>query len=165
MEPVKKNRSLILIIIFLLVSNIAILIFFIFLSGDRRGHFRNDKKGILTFLQNDIGFNKQQMDQYQKLKDAHMQKIKPFFEEIRSAKDSFYNLLYRDNISDSAITNAATVIGEKQISLDMQMFKYLKTIRSLCTPEELPKFDSQFKTVVERMTGGRFRKPGNTEKR
>jgi hypothetical protein len=53
----------------------------------------------------------------------------------------------------------AEAIGEKQSALDMQMFRNLKSIRNLCTPEQLPKFDSSIKTVVARMTG-RQRKPG-----
>jgi protein CpxP len=162
MEPVTKNRSLISIIIILLISNIAILIFFLFLSGDRKSHPRDNKNAISTFLQKDIGFNKQQMDEYQKLREEHIKKARPLFEGIRSAKDSFYNLLYTDTVPDSVVNKAAAVIGEKQMTLDMQMFQHLKKVRTLCTPDELPKFDSLFKKVVERMTGGRFKKQQHT---
>lgn len=159
MDTVTQNRSFISIIIFLLISNIAILIFFLFLSGDRKAHGRDNRNGISTFLQKDIGFNKGQMDNYQKLRDAHLQTVKPLFEEIRSAKDSFYNFLYSDNVPDSVVNKAAAIIGEKQITLDMQMFQHLKKVRSLCTPDQLPKFDTSFRKVVERITGGRFKNP------
>lgn len=158
MQTVTKNRSLVSIIIILLISNIAILIFFLFLSGDRKSHTRDNRNGIATFLQKDLGFNKQQMDEYQKLREEHVKTAAPLFDDIRSAKDSFYNLLYTDTVADSIVNKAAAVIGEKQMTLDMQMFQHLKKVRSLCTADELPKFDSLFKKVVERMTGGRFKR-------
>ncbi len=165
MDAVKKNRSLVSIIIFLLISNIAILIFFLCLSDGRKGfHGKEDRNTVSVFLQKEIGFNKQQMDEYQKLRATHMQSVKPLFDDIRSAKESFYNLLYINNVADSTVNKAAAVIGEKQMVLDMQMFSLFKNVRNLCTPQELPKFDSLFKKVVEKMTGGRFIKAGNNKR-
>ena len=165
MDAVTKNRSLVSIIIFLLISNITILIFFLCLSDGRKGfHGKEDRNIVSVFLQKEIGFNKQQMDEYQKLRATHMQSVKPLFDDIRSAKESFYNLLYINNVADSTVNKAAAVIGEKQMVLDMQMFSLFKNVRNLCTPQELPKFDSLFKKVVEKMTGGRFIKAGNNKR-
>lgn len=165
MDAVTKNRSLVSIIIFLLISNITILIFFLCLSDGRKGfHGKEDRNTVSVFLQKEIGFNKQQMDEYQKLRATHMQSVKPLFNDIRSAKESFYNLLYINNVADSTVNKAAAVIGEKQMVLDMQMFSLFKNVRNLCTPQELPKFDSLFKKVVEKMTGGRFIKAGNNKR-
>lgn len=158
MDAVTKNRSLVSIIIFLVISNIAILLYFLYFSDGRKGSHGKDRNAVSVFLQKDIGFNKQQMDAYQKLKTSHLQTIKPLFNDIRTAKENFYNLLYVNNVSDSSIDKAAAVIGEKQIALDKQMFNHFTNVRNLCTPQELPKFDSSFKKVVEKMTGGRFRK-------
>ena len=163
MDASTKTRSLVSIIVFLLLSNIAILVFFIFLDN-RKGRVREDRNAISGFLEKEIGFDKQQMDDYQNLRTAHMQNARPLFEGIRSAKDSFYNFLYTDATPDSVIFKAAAIIGEKQMQLDMLMFHHLKKVRSLCTPEELPKFDSLFKKVVERMTGGRVRRSDHTKK-
>ena len=156
-----KNRALVSIIIVLLISNIAILIFFLcYSNGRKNAHGREDRNAVSVFLQKEIGFNKQQMDEYQKLRATNMQSIKPLFNDIRSAKENFYNLLYVNNLTDSSVNKAADVIGEKQMVLDMHMFSHFKNVRNLCTPEELPKFDSLFKKVVEKMTGGRFTKSG-----
>ena len=157
-----KNRALVLIIIFLLLSNIAILIFFLYYSdGRKNSHGKEDRNAVSVFLQKEIGFTKQQMDEYQKLRATHMQSIRPLFNDIRLAKEKFYDLLYINNIADSTINKSVAVIGEKQMALDRQMFSHFKNVRDLCTPQELPKFDTLFKKVVEKMTGGRFRKPGN----
>ena len=84
--------------------------------------------------------------------------MKPFFDSIHSSKDSFFNLLSFD-ASDSMVNKTAAIIGEKQVLLDLHMYRHLKNVRELCTPEQLPKFDSLFKNVVAKMTQ-HFRKPG-----
>ena len=155
METIKKNRSLIGIIIFLLVSNIGMLIFFLVLGNGTRKDHPPHKDIIATFLKNDMGFTQQQMDQYDKIHKDHMDKMKPFFDSVHSSKDNFYNLL-NVNEPDSVVNKAAAVIGENQMSLDLKMFKHLQNVRNLCTPDQLPKFDSLFKNVIAKMT---HRKP------
>lgn len=165
MDTITKNRSLVSIIIFLLISNIAILIFFLGIKDGRKtSHSKDGRNTVAVFLQKDMGFNKERMDEYQKLREAQMKSVKPLFDSIRSAKENFYSLLYINNASDSFINNAADVIGEKQMALDMQMFSHFKNIRNLCAPQELPKFDSSFKKVVEKITNGRFRKSDNDKR-
>jgi len=165
MDTITKNRSLVSIIIFLLISNIAILIFFLGIKDGRKtSHGKDGRNTVAVFLQNDMGFNKERMDEYQKLREAQMKSVKPLFDSIRSAKENFYSLLYINNASDSFINNAAVVIGENQMALDMQMFSHFKNIRNLCAPQELPKFDSLFKKVVEKMTSGRSKKSGNDKR-
>ena len=152
-----KNKSLIAIIIFLLITNIAVLVFFLFVNvPGKKTHSRED--GISTFLKKDIQFDEKQMEAYKTLKDKHIQSLKPVFEEMRSAKDSFYNLLYQTSISDSAITDKAGTIGDKQTYLDVKMLQHFKNVRALCTPDQLPKFDSLFKNVIQRFTHGKFGK-------
>ncbi len=165
MDTITKNRTLVSIIIFLLISNIAILTYFFAFNNSRKGsHGKDGRNAVATFLQNDIDFSKQQMDEYQKLKDTHMVSIKPIFNDIRSAKERFYNLVYINNVPDSTVKIAAEAIGEKQVILDMHMFNHFKDVRNLSTPQQLPKFDSLFKKVVDKMTGNRFKKSDSTKK-
>lgn len=157
MDPIKRNKSLVGIIIFLLVSNIAMLIFFLVLGNGTKKERPPHKDMIAAFLKNEVKFDQSQLDQYEKLHKDHMGKMKPFFESIHNSKDSFYNFLFV-NEPDTDINKAAAVIGEKQMSLDLQMFKHLKNVRNLCTPDQLPKFDSLFPNVIAKITQ-HFRKP------
>ena len=158
MDTPTKNKSLVSIIVFLLLTNIAMLIFFLFLSSTTgRGHGR-DENFMPGILQKQVGFNDNQINAYKKVKEEQMHKMKPLFEDVRTAKDNFYKLL-PTNPSDSSLNASAAIIGQKQMALDIQMFQNLKSIRNLCTPEQVPKFDSSIKFVVARMTG-RGRKPG-----
>lgn len=138
------------------------LVFFLcFNDTSRRSHGREDYIG--SFLQKDMKFDTSQMRSYQILKEAHMQKVRPLFDNIRLSKDSFYSLVYTKDINDSLVTVRAAMIGDNQKNLDQSMFQHLKTVRNLCTPEQLPKFDSSFKKVIDKMTG-RGRKPKEEKK-
>lgn len=153
MDTVRKNRSLISIIIFLLVTNVAMLFFFLVLNnpGEKNLHV-HDQNGIAGLLQKEVGFTKEQLDSYQAVRKAHVEKIHALFDELKKAKTDFYNLLYAPQMPDSAVNKAADAIAEKQKTLDLQMFNHFATVRSICTPGQLEKFDTTIKKVIARMT-------------
>jgi protein CpxP len=153
MDTVKKNKSLVSIIIFLLITNLAMLFFFIVLGrqGQRNSHDR-DQNGISRALQNDVGFTKQQLDSYQLMRKDHMEKMHALLDELRKAKTDFYSLIYSARSSDSSVSTAAASIAEKQKTLDLRMFEHFRMVRSICTPNQLQKFDSTIKKVIIRMT-------------
>lgn len=152
MNESTKTKSLITIIIFLLITNIAMLVFFIVLGKpiDKRQKSR-ETNGMYNSLQNEVGFSKGQLDKYQVLRKEQMEKVRPLFNEVRNAKKDFYGLIYSQNISDSLINADADSIAQKQKSLDMQMFGYFKNIRTICTSSQIQKFDSALKKEVARM--------------
>ena len=162
MNNISKTKPLITIIVFLLITNIAMLLFFLF-SGkpaERKPKDRN-QNGIYNTLQNEVGFSKDQLAQYQSLRKGQMEKVKPLFNRVRKAKKDFYNLLYVDNLPDSLIKMSADSIAQTQKNLDTQMFMYFRSIRNLCTAGQQQKFDSSMNKVVQRMVGGR---PGKDNK-
>ena len=146
-----KNRVFISIITVLLLTNIALLVFFFWVKP--HGNFRPDMRrdSIAQSLENKIGFSQEQMAQYQRLKDEHKEKIKPLFEDMRNAKEQFYRFLHQP-ASDSELNNAANVIGEKQKAIDLQIFRHFKELRDLCTAQQQPKFDSLIQQVIHRMS-------------
>ncbi|MGN6534032.1 MAG: Spy/CpxP family protein refolding chaperone [Ginsengibacter sp.] len=152
MNQTTKTKSLVTIIIFLLITNIAMLVFFILLSKpvDRRQRNR-ETNGMYTSLQNEVGFSKDQLDKYQLLRKEQMDKVKPLFNEVRNAKKDFYGLIYSSNVPDSLINADADSIAKKQKTLDLQMYDYFKNIRNICTLQQTQKFDSVIKKVVVRM--------------
>jgi protein CpxP len=154
MNSLAKNKALVSIIIFLLITNIAMLFFFLELNKpvQRNGHGR-DQNGMSGMLQKDVGFTKVQLDSYQALRKEQFEKGHPLFDDLRKAKMDFYNLIYTAQVSDSSVNKAADLIAEKQEMLDLQMFKHLKMVRNICTPDQLQKFDSTIKKVLIRMTG------------
>ena len=152
METIKKYRALVSIIVFLLITNMAMLIFFMVLSKPiTNRHRSHDQNGMYTTLQKDVGFSKAQLDQYQVLRNQQRDTIKPLFNDLRKAKETFYGLIYSSDVSDSLLNSDVDLIAQKQKELDLKMFNHFKNVRNLCTPDQLQKFDSTIKKVVTRM--------------
>lgn len=166
MSSRSKSRILIFIIAVLLISNIAMLIFF--LSGKpempKPDNERKPGYGISETLKKDAAFDDQQVKQYEELREKHWQKMKPMFHDMQATKNSFYSLVKDASVSDSTISTLASQIGEKQKAIDYQIFHHFRQIRNLCRPDQQSKFDTIYSGIVKRMSGG-GRGPGNGPKR
>ena len=156
-----KIKVLVTIVIFLLITNIAMLIFFL-ATGKHpdSGQKNRDFNGMYNSLQSEVGFTKDQLDQYQVLRVDQREKAGPMFNALRNAKKDFYKLMYSPANSDSLINAGADSIAQKQKVVDIQMFRYFKNIRDICQPGQLPKFDSAIAHEIGRMIGGR---PGSNK--
>ena len=148
----KKYKALIFIIIFLLISNFIMLFLFMAKSNpSAKNDTTHDQKGLYNMLQKEVGFSNAQLDQYQDLRTQQRKTIKPLFNQIRSSKENFYELLYQKNLSDSNLYKDADSIAATQKQLDLQMFDHFKKIRNICQPDQLQKFDSSIKKVIVKM--------------
>ncbi len=146
-----KSKALISIIIFLLITNIAMLLFFLVLDRPARKGSLKDSNGMADVLKNDVGFSQTQVDNYLSLRKNRYNTIHPLFEQLKKARYNFYDLVYAPQASDSLINSSADSIASKQKLLDMEMLTHFKNVRKLCTTDQLPKFDSTIKKVFVRM--------------
>lgn len=144
---------LIFLVVFLLLTNIALLFYFTAFNKGEPKAPKPEKRGpgITAFLQNDLGFSKQQMQDLDTLKKQHRALMKPLFDDLGKSKDNFYQLIGKPGISDSALRAAAGEIGKKQAALDLQFFQNFNSLRKLCTAEQFPKFDSAMPLLASRM--------------
>ncbi|MEP7143201.1 MAG: hypothetical protein ABI707_10045 [Ferruginibacter sp.] len=145
-----QNRSKVFLVIIaiLLIANIAMLAFFLQKKGLARQSDRPDKKAFISnLLQKEIGFDQQQLSQYDTLSNRNREKIGKLFENVRNNKTRQFKQLVALNFNDSAVKLVAGQSAASQEIIEMNMFNHIKSIRLLCTPEQLPKFDSLFVKV------------------
>lgn len=163
MSNTSRNKNLVFIIAALLLTNIAVLVYFLWIKephGSRSsGSNKPPKEGFFTVaLRDSVGFNEQQIAQYKEIKDRQKKTMEVMFDNMRSAKDSLFRLIGDTLANDSVIRRAAEAVGERQRLLDLQSFSHFREIRALCTsPEQQQKYD----TAVLRM----LRKMGKTPAR
>ncbi len=164
----KQNRSKVFLTIIgiLLVANIA-LVSFLLLKKDKPKHDkqRPDKKTIIAhFLKTEIGFDTVQLKQYDTMSDRHKENMKKMMDSLRPPKEKQFKDLAAANFSDSVMNLAATQSAATQMTIELQMFNHMKKIRSLCTPAQLPKFDSTFgKVLTRRSIEGRKKEEGKAK--
>ena len=144
--------------VILLLTNIALVAFILFNKPEKRGG-RGDREAMMTeFLQKQVGFNKQQMQQYDTLNKQHKEKVKLRFDEMRNNRQQIYQSVGNQSFTDSAINEAATKLSISQKDMETNMLKHFAAIRKICTPEQQPKFDSMLYKIWNKM-GDRKKKP------
>ena len=146
MSTQTKSKLYLLIIGILLITNIAMLFFFLGnKGGGKKPNRGNDRSAMMKeFLQKDIGFTEQQIQQYGTLSKQNREKMKADFDAMKTAKEQQFKELGSKGFSDSAITATAIKAAENQKLVEEKMLTYFATVRKLCTAEQLPKFDSLF---------------------
>jgi len=149
---VSRNKIYVSLIGLLLLSNLALVAFFVMNQPEKR-EVRREHPGsyMKDALKNDVGFTDQQMAEFDKMADQHRQQMRPLFEDIGKTKESFYKMLSQPQTADTVLNQAASQIGDKQKAIDIKIFTHFQNIRQLCTPEQQPAFDSLIQRVVHRM--------------
>ena len=160
MNFLKNNKVLMIFVAVLLFINAGLLYFYTKKDkGDKRSRSSNwvDPK---IRMQNEVGLTQEQMDEYSELRKAHFMSMKPLFNELRTARDSFFTLIYRPGTPDSVISKYSSDIAAKQREVDSRMIKYYWSLKDLCTPEQMPKMDTFLKGFTRGMFGGNRRSSG-----
>ncbi len=150
MNNASKNRTLLFIIAFLLLINIAAVFYFFWFRDEQKRSRDKDsmRNGIALALQKEVGFTDSQVTQYKQLKEEHWKIAKPLFDSMQLAKDNLYNLVKADSVSDSLLQARVDQIAARQKAMDLQGFRHFRKVRALCTPEQLPRYDSLMKKII-----------------
>lgn len=127
------------------------MVFFAWIRPNFKKDIRQRGRDMIAYsLKNEIGFTNSQMEQYERLRQTHRDKVKPLFEDMRKTKEQFYKLLDHPS-QDSVVMRTAELIGEKQKVIDLQIFHHFQELRKLCSEDQQSKFDSLIHRVVNRM--------------
>lgn len=151
MTTVPKNKILLIIIGVLLITNLVLISFLLINKPSSKKGMQGDRSAIIAaFLQNEIGFTQQQLKQYYSLNVPNRTKVKTMFDTLKSDKEIEFKQLTSDNFSDTAILKIANNIAAKQKQIEIVLYKHYKEIRNICSPQQLPKFDSLFYKVLNK---------------
>lgn len=158
MNKQPKNKILILIIGILLAANIATLSFFLMNSGEKPVTAKYDRKAmIMNFLHKEVGFSTEQMSRYDSMSKWHRQEMKKSFDGMSAQRERVFKDLALNDFKDSAIEVAAVNISSQQKEFELLMLRHMNNIRSICTAEQRPVFDSGFYKIISKR-GGREKK-------
>ena len=73
------------------------------------------------------------------------------YDDMRKTKDSLFRLLSYPETPDSLVDKVTDAIARKQKALDLQTFQHFRRVRTLCTPEQLEKYDSMVLRMFRKM--------------
>lgn len=152
MGNLSKTKVLIFIIIVLFLANLAMLGYFLKVEKpEDKGRDNRGPNIMNTVLQEKVGFTEEQMKRVSELRKQHWDNMRQLFDESRKAKIDFYKNLSQSEVNDTLLKTAAFRIGKTQEAIDLQTFRNFRDVRSLCTPEQLPRYDSLVPATIQKM--------------
>lgn len=152
-----NQRKVFLITITILLSVNIVLLAFLLLNKDRakQGAKQDRKTVISNFLKKEIGFDQEQLLQYDTTSKLYRVKIKSFFENFGTNKNEQLKKLVSGNFSDSVIQSLGDESAAAHKIMEVNMFTHIKNIRQLCKPAQLPAFDSLCSKVFGKKDEGK----------
>ena len=160
-----RNRNLLIIIAVLLLTNVAVLVYFIGQHKKDRATPPPDagRNAVVEMLQKEVGFDDEQTTRYKEMKEKQREKIRPMYDDMRKAKDSLFRLLSFPETSDSVLNQITDAIALKQKAIDLETFNHFKRVRRLCKEDQLTKYDSMVVRMFRKM--GKPRQHSEAEKK
>jgi protein CpxP len=145
-----NNRILTTAVVLLLITNIALVALMVTGKDKDEGTRRRGRGEPFEMMARELGLTEQQKASMKQLKEAHFASTKPLFDSLRAAKAAFFGLLKEDNITDSVLAVYGMRVNEKQAALDKILFAHFRKVRSICTPDQQPKFDAFVQKMMQR---------------
>ncbi len=142
-----KSRVLIAMVALLVVLNVATLGF---LWTQRPPHPRGRPGGPpAQYLIEKVGLTPDQQVTYKELIQSHQQHMRSINDSIRYHKIQLFKYL---TTPDSTMAYAESArIGSFQQSLEMSTFSHFSSVRALCSPVQVIKFDKVIDDVLKMM--------------
>lgn len=155
MKP-PRQRWLLVLVAILLLTNIATLSIYWFKKPNHEGgpghEPGNREKRMGQFMVDQMKFDATQEAAYWKLRDSMIATQRPVVDSMRDAKKNFFDLLNQSDATDSALITRSNEIAGLQKRLDLATFRHFQNVRAICRPDQLQKFDTVIKEIVNRMT-------------
>ncbi|HEX6427959.1 MAG TPA: hypothetical protein VF008_09750 [Niastella sp.] len=138
----------------LLLTNIATLSIYWFKKPTHDGGPGpgNRERKMGQFMVDQMKFDATQEASYWKLRDSMIIIQKPVMDSIRNSKKRFFDLLNQPDATDSLLIAHTNEIADLQKKLDVATFRHFQKVRAICRPDQLQKFDTVIKEIVNRMT-------------
>ena len=159
MNNISKNRVLIIIIVLLLLTNIFLIAYYSFFNK-KRGPNPKGKDGFVLALKKEVGFDEKQLNEFSQLKETYWTTARKKMDDIRRIKGALLNLTKQTEVQDSVVENYADSIAMLQKQVEIESFRHFQKSRAICTPNQLPAYDSLMKKVFSRF-GKRNQSPNN----
>jgi len=153
-----KNKLLTWLVVLLVIVNAATITMFWLGSGRP---FRNGKGAPQEFLVKELKLDTGQQVLFEVLRKKHHDSAMILRDEVKRAKESFFNLLKQSNVTDSskfAEANKVSVITRK---LDLLTLDHFQKLRAICNGEQQQKFDGIINQVIGMI--GQPQRPGRPE--
>ena len=161
MDIFKQRRYLWIIIIILLIMNItALALLWLGRPEGRRPQSGppdpiEEKIRTERMLQNELGFNKIQTEQYLRMRQEHRSQAQQLEDEIRQLKKHMFDEVLEESPQPLLSDSLLRLVQEKQANLEKLTFQHFLDLKKLCKPEQQDKLKLLMHEVFRQKSGFR----------
>lgn len=156
-RPSRQKWLLVLVGILLVTNAITLGVFWTRKKAQKEEAPQRPRMG--KFIVDQMKFDSTQEAIYWVMRDSMMNTQRPVWDSIRAAKKRFFDLVNQPGANDSLLQQRANEVMEYQKKLDLITLHHFRQVRTLIPPEQIQKFDTVIKEIVNRMTPQR--RPNN----
>lgn len=146
-----RQKWLLVLVGILLVTNI-ITISYLWSTKKSKDDKGQERPRMGTFIVKQMKFNSAQEAAYWTMRDTMLEKQRPIWDSIRSAKKKYFDLVNQPGVSDSLLYARANEVMDYQKRLDSITLRHFQQVRTLVPADQVQKFDTVIQEIVNRMT-------------
>ena len=147
-------------LVLLVLINLYTLTSIWLLKKGRPGEGAPPQSGVEDFLVKELGFDSVQKQALIKLRNEHQQQMMKIRRNNRDAKNDFFALLDKEDMTDSMLLKAARASVYFDEQTDILTFRHFQAIKKLCNQSQKQKFDDVIREVLRMMAP---EPPGNPQ--
>lgn len=105
------------------------------------------------YLCKELKLTPEQVKKYKALRDEHFTFTSKISQEMRLARDTFFNALKKPAVSAEDVNMMEMQVLVRQQKLDTATFNHFRKLRAILTPVQQNKFDNIIQSVLRMMAG------------
>jgi multidrug efflux pump subunit AcrB len=142
MKAITSNKWVLLLVVFLVLTNLS-LVFFAFSNS------KPVEKKDQNYLKTKLNLTDQQDILFKQKKEEYFTLMKPRWEEVNKLKDSLYLHIGDDEVSDSVINYYVGKWTATSRESDKILFRHFRELRKHCNKEQQAVFDTLVPKIVK----------------
>ena len=142
MKAITSNKWVLLLIVFLVLTNLS-LVFFAFSNS------KPAEKKDQNYLKTKLQLTEEQDKIFKQKKEEFFTIMKPRWEEVNKLKDSLYNHIGDEEVPDSVVNYYVAKWTAKSSESDKILFKHFRELRKHCTKQQQAVFDTLVPKIVK----------------
>jgi protein CpxP len=146
-----RNRTLIIVIAVLLVSNLLLLGVYLFGSPAKKTNTapKNDRSPV-EYMTKELKLDSSQREQFRELWESVQKKNRELYDSIRFQRESLYTNLKTEPQPDSIIHSITEKIAEFEKQISLNNYQHFRNVHAICDAEQQVRLDSVIARMVKR---------------
>lgn len=104
---------------------------------------------VSEILKRELNLSEKQVEQIKNLRSDFFDKEKVLEETIRQERDSINAIMFNNVTNDEGVKSLARRVADNEYKMELLRFEQSQKLKSVCTPEQLEKFDGLIREISD----------------